>query len=83
LTLLLLVSPELSRERQLARQATMAFLRDRIEEADRCFFERVAKGYQALAAAEPKRIRALDASKSVPELQAAIWKLVAPLVGCG
>jgi len=31
-------------------------LRDRMEEADRAFFERVQKGFHALASAEPKRI---------------------------
>ena len=31
--------------------------RDRIEEADRRFFERVAKGYEAIAAAEPQRVQ--------------------------
>src|SRR4051794_30846509 len=43
LTLLLQVPPEVSAERLLARQGTMPFVRDRIEEADRSFFERVAK----------------------------------------
>src|SRR5438128_3862853 len=38
LTFLLHVPHELSEERRLARQATMPFLRDRMEEADRGFF---------------------------------------------
>src|SRR5450432_4145762 len=38
LTLLLHVPPEISTERLLARQSTMPFVRDRIEEADRSFF---------------------------------------------
>ena len=31
-------------------------LRDRMEEADHDFFERVAKGFKAIAAAEPNRV---------------------------
>src|SRR5215471_18554566 len=54
LTLLLVVPPEMSRERLSARQSTMPFMRDRMEEADWSFFERVALGYQAIAAAEPR-----------------------------
>ena len=80
LTLLLQVPPEISAERLLARQSTMPFVRDRIEEADRNFFERVAKGYETLAAAEPNRIRKIDASGSIEEINAAIWRLVEPLL---
>src|SRR6266576_5046833 len=61
LTLLLVVSHESSQKRLLARQSTLPFMRDRIEEADRGFFERVARGYQAIAAAEPQRVRAIQA----------------------
>jgi len=80
LTLLLLVPPDVSEERRLARQSTMPFVRDRMEEADRNFFERVAKGYQAIAAAEPKRVRTIEATGKVETISAAIWKLVQPLV---
>ena len=80
LTLLLTVSHQMSEERRLARQSTLPFMRDRMEEADRSFFERVARGYQAIAAAEPRRVRVLDASGNVEEISAAIWKLVEPLL---
>ena len=80
LTLLLHVPPAVSAERLLARQATMPFVRDRIEEADQSFFERVANGYEALAAAEPKRVRVTEASGSIAEIAAAIWQSVAPLL---
>ncbi|PYJ02798.1 MAG: dTMP kinase, partial [Verrucomicrobia bacterium] len=80
LTLLLQVPRQLSAERLLARQSTLPFMRDRIEEADRAFFDRVAKGYRAIAAAEPQRVREIDAAGSVAEIAAAIWKLVAPLL---
>src|SRR5258706_5231630 len=64
-TLLLLVSRDISEDRLLARQATLPFMRDRIEEADRSCFERVAKGYHNIAAAEPGRVRAIYASDTV------------------
>jgi dTMP kinase len=80
LTLLLLVSPSVSQERRLARQATLPFVRDRIEEADRSFFERVAQGYAAIARSEPARVRPVDAEADVTEVQSAIWACVEPLL---
>jgi dTMP kinase len=76
LTLLMVVPAEVSQERLLQRQSTLPFMRDRIEEADRSFFERVARGYQAIAAAEPHRIHQIDAVGKVSDIQDAIWKLV-------
>jgi dTMP kinase len=82
LTLLFVVPQEVSESRRLARQPTLPlpFKRDRIEEADQSFFARVAQGYQAVAAAEPQRVRQFDASGDVARIQAAIWDLVQPLV---
>ena len=80
LTLLLLVSHEISEERRLARQSTLPFMRDRLEEGDRSFFERVARGYHTIAAAEPRRVRSISASGSVEEIRAAVWKAIAPLL---
>jgi len=79
LTLLLVVSQEMSEERRLARQSTLGFMRDRMEEADREFFERVAHGYQAIAAAEPHRVRTIEGNNSVQAIETAIWKAVEPL----
>jgi len=76
ITLLFVVPHEVSAERLLKRQSTLPFMRDRIEEADRSFFERVRRGYQAIAAAEPARIQRIDASGSVAEIKAAIWTKV-------
>ena len=64
----------------LARQATLPFMRDRIEEADRGFFERVAKGYEEICAGEPKRIKVVPSTGSVPEVHQAIWRLVEPIL---
>jgi len=78
LTLLLQVPLAVSEERRAARQSTLPFLRDRMEEADREFFKRVANGFEAIAAAEPQRIRTVDAMGSMEEVRSAIWKIVEP-----
>jgi dTMP kinase len=82
LTLLITVPQEVSEARRLARQPTLPLQmkRDRIEEAGHSFFARVAKGYQAIAEAEPDRIRSLDGTKPVEQLQAAVWNVVEPLL---
>jgi dTMP kinase len=80
MTLLLTVAPEISEFRRAMRQSTLPFMRDRIEEADRKFFERVDKGFAAIAAAEPERVRVLEASASVESVSAKIWELVRPVL---
>jgi dTMP kinase len=78
LTLLLTVSQEMSELRRLARQSTMPFMRDRIEQADRAFFDRVAEGYLAIAAAEPERVKVIEAGGEVEEVRDEIWRMVEP-----
>ena len=76
LTLLLTVSPEVSAARLRSRQATMPFVRDRFEESDRAFFDRVSQGYESIAQAEPLRVRKVDATGEVQAIHEAIWGLV-------
>jgi len=80
ITLLLLVPQHISDDRRRGRQSTLPFQRDRIEEAGDAFFERVARGYEAIAAAEPRRVRRIDGTQSVDAIAAAIWAHVEPLV---
>jgi len=80
LTVLLTVPPEISELRRAVRQSTLPFMRDRMEEADQEFFKRVARGYEAIAAAEPGRIRVVDASGPVESVRLKIWLLVQPLL---
>jgi dTMP kinase len=80
LTLLLHVPAEVSRARLASRQSTLPFVRDRIEEADQSFFERVVKGYRAIAEEDPDRVKLIDAVDSVEAVQEKIWKQVKPLV---
>jgi len=78
LTLLLTVSAEIAEMRRAMRQSTLPFMRDRIEEADKKFFERVVMGYENVAASEKNRVRVLDASGSTENVCAKIWEAVEP-----
>jgi len=80
LTLLLVVPVQVSESRRKSRETAGAIVRDRMEEADRDFFERVERGYEALAVSEPERIRKVDATRSVGEVSDAVWKCVSPLL---
>ena len=71
LTLLLQIPLKISEERRARRSET-----DRFEQADRTFFERIEAGYTALAAAEPDRIRVIEADQPLDTVAAAIWRIV-------
>jgi dTMP kinase len=73
LTLLLSVSIAISEARRTARAATEGLQRDRFEESGREFFFRVEEGFQAIASANPERIRVVDATASVEEVHRTIW----------
>jgi dTMP kinase len=55
-------------------------LRDRMEEADRDFFERVEKGYKAIAADEPERVCTIDSTEPLETVRAAVWRRTEPLL---
>ena len=55
-------------------------LRDRMEEADRAFFERVQQGFAAIAIAEPKRVRRIDATQDIEAVSVCVWQAVQPLL---
>jgi dTMP kinase len=80
ITLLLTVSPEIAEMRRAMRQSTLPFMRDRIEEADRKFFERVEQGFAAIAAAEPNRFRIVEASGSIDGVSERIYDLIRPVL---
>jgi dTMP kinase len=81
LTLLLLVPVKVSEARRKARLLPgLETVRDRMEEADRGFFERVEAGYQQIAAESPGRVRGVDATASSETVSREIWGAVEPLV---
>lgn len=80
LTLLMHVSHQLSEQRRRRRQNRLSAVRDRFEEADRQFFERVEEGYHAIASQEPDRVKVITAEASLEEVEQAIWNAVRPLI---
>lgn len=80
LTLFVHVPPEVSAERLRSRQENLPFVRDRIEEADRKFFERVAHGFGVIAAAEPDRVKLINGAQPIEAVCAAIWEMVQPML---
>jgi dTMP kinase len=81
LTLLLMVPVAVSEARRMGRLLPgMEQIRDRMEEADRSFFERVEEGYKKLAAAEPKRIKTIDATRTPEEVSRDIWSVIEPIL---
>jgi dTMP kinase len=80
LTLFLHVPAEVSAERLRSRQTNLPFVRDRIEEADQKFFERVAHGFGVIAATEPQRVKFINGAQPVEVVCANIWEMVQPLL---
>ena len=79
----LLEVPRSTTEKDRVKLAFNEPLRDRMEEADRAFFERVHQGFAAIAAAEPKRVRVIDATRGIEAVSALVWDAVKPLLGKG
>lgn len=75
MTLLLLLPPEIGLARAGGRGAA-----DRMEEETLAFHQRVTAGYAAIAAAEPERVRVIDAAQTAEEVQrqirSAVWALL-------
>jgi dTMP kinase len=80
LTLFLHVPAEVSAERLRSRQTNLPFVRDRIEESDRKFFERVAHGFGVIAATEPQRVKFINGAQPVEVVCEKIWELVQPVL---
>lgn len=76
LTVLLSIPVKVSEARRRTRMDATLTQPDRFEESDRDFFLRVEEGYLAIAAAEPNRVRLIDATQSVETVAALIWKEV-------
>jgi dTMP kinase len=70
------IAPAAARARAVARGEAL----DRLELEDEEFFVRIATGYDALARAEPKRLRVLDASLPAAAVLSAALAAVGDLV---
>lgn len=78
MTLLFDLPVEQSRERasHRARNGTA----DRLDVEDAAFHTRVREAYLKIAAAEPERVRIIDATGSVQETYAQMLEIVSPLL---
>jgi dTMP kinase len=80
LTLLLRIPLEVSEARRATRLAASGEDQDRLEGESRAFFERVEQGYDAVAANTATRVRTVDATQSIEEVHAEVWKWIEPLL---
>jgi dTMP kinase len=78
LTILLLVSHEVSEQRRRERELALGTVGDRFEQAEREFFQRVEAGYRSIAAAEPDRVRLIEADLAPERVASIIWEQVEP-----
>jgi dTMP kinase len=75
-TLLLSISPQTGRARQLARATSP----DRLELQGEDFFAAIAAAYEELAHAEPQRVRTLDATQAPERVLADALEAIADLL---
>jgi dTMP kinase len=80
LTLLLRIPFEMSEARRARRAAAGGEKQDRFEAENRAFFERVEKGYDAIAASTSTRVRVIDGTQPVEQVHAEIWRWVEALI---
>jgi len=67
-------------QRRAAHRSSRGHKRDRLDAEDAAFHTRVRDAYQRIAAAEPERVRVVDASGSVQETQSQVMRLVMPFL---
>ena len=79
LTLLLKVPLHVSESRRASRAQTSGPERDRFEEAERAFFERIERGYDAIADESSGRVKVIGATRDIDAVHRAIWSEVS---GC-
>ncbi|HWS86939.1 MAG TPA: dTMP kinase [Pyrinomonadaceae bacterium] len=67
-------------QRRARRRTNTGRKADRLDTEDAAFHTRVRDAYQRIAAAEPERVRIIDASGSVQETQAQVMRIVMPFL---
>ena len=80
LTLLLDLDPAKGLQRVNERQYQLGLAPDRLEAEGLEFHQQVRQGFLDQAAAEPQRIKVVDASQPPEEVAAAIWAQAEPLL---
>ena len=67
-------------QRRAHRRTSKGHQHDRLDAEDAAFHTRVRDAYQRIAAAEPERVRIIDASGSVQETQGHVMRAVMPFL---
>ena len=67
-------------QRRAHRRTSKGYKADRLDAEDAAFHTRVRDSYQRIAAAEPERVRVIDAAGSVQETQAQVMRIVMPFL---
>lgn len=67
-------------QRRATHRTRKGRVMDRLDAEDAAFHTRVRDAYLRIAAAEPERVRVIDASGSVQETQSQVMRIVMPLV---
>lgn len=80
LTLLFMVPLSVSEQRRQSRQIGATLQRDRFEEAGREFFAKVESGYNAIAQNAPDRIKRIDGTQPIDQVQAQAWEFIQSLL---
>lgn len=70
-------------QRRAQRRTRKGIQKDRLDAEDAAFHTRVRDAYLKIAAAEPERVRVIDASGSVQETHAQVMRIVMPILGAG
>lgn len=83
LTFVLDINPRTSVRRALRRMRRAATDEARFERETRAFYERVRRGYRALARAEPRRVRLVEGEASVENIHRRIVALARKRLGLG
>src|SRR4029453_16316203 len=76
LTFLLDIDVKTARTRIMRRVRPTAGI-DRMEQEPTNFYEAVCSAYRALAVREPHRIRTIDATRSIKQIEQEIWDIIA------
>ncbi len=67
-------------QRRASQRSDRGHKKDRLDAEDAAFHTRVRDAYQRIAAADPTRVRVIDASGSVQETQAQVMRAVMPFL---
>jgi dTMP kinase len=70
-------------QRRAALRSHKGTKQDRLDSEDAAFHTRVRDAYLKIAAAEPERVRVIDASGSVQETHSQVMRLVMPFIESG